>query len=192
MKKIILGAFVLLSNVAFSQIEGRWKAIDNETENEKSNDVDSTLQKKNSIDYNALSILWGVNIGYERVLNKEVGVGISSFILYKKTGNEGLNYYVSPYARYYFGKKPNTGFFIEGMTALMNKSYREREYKWDYTLPTKEVTTIALGGGFGGKWNFINSNLTLEIHMALAGVPYKVVDYNPFLLRMGVRVGYRF
>lgn len=36
MKKIILGAFILLSNVAFSQIEGRWKTIDDETGKEKS------------------------------------------------------------------------------------------------------------------------------------------------------------
>lgn len=36
MKKIIVGAFILLSNVAFSQIEGRWKTIDDETGKEKS------------------------------------------------------------------------------------------------------------------------------------------------------------
>lgn len=36
MKKIIVGVFILLSNVAFSQIEGRWKTIDDETGKEKS------------------------------------------------------------------------------------------------------------------------------------------------------------
>ena len=81
---------------------------------ENPNNIDWSSQKKNSIDFNVLSMLWGANVGYERILNHEVAVGVSSFYLYKYKGSipiGGLNYYVAPYARYYFGKKPNMGFF---------------------------------------------------------------------------------
>ncbi|WP_228448444.1 DUF3575 domain-containing protein [Chryseobacterium sp. CH25] len=78
-----------------------------------------SYQKKNEIKVNLIAPLYGaVEVGFERHLNKHSSLGISTFIVYDQTKNEDMNYYISPYYRYYFGKKNASGFFLEGFGML--------------------------------------------------------------------------
>lgn len=72
--------------------------------------------QKNGISLNASSLLYqGLAVTYERGIQPEIGVGLSSLLfVYQKIKDEGQNFHITPYARYYFGKKPLGGFFVEG------------------------------------------------------------------------------
>lgn len=156
--------------------------------------------KKNEISLNASSLLYqGLEVTYERGIQREIGVGVSSLLfVYQKIENEGQNFHITPYARYYFGKKPLGGFFVEGFTSLFNKNYwfDKHTYVNDYYTKretiTKTTTTVAFGFGLGAKWQ-TRQGLTFEIHGAIGREPRASNDnYQPFMGRGGLLIGYKF
>lgn len=151
------------------------------------------LLRKNEVRLNATSLLfYGVDVSYERILNEDIGVGVSSlFARYEKNG--GLNYHFSPYARYYFGKKPAAGFFFEGFFSVFGKDYSEYSLVGNYyQYNSKKHTGIAFGFGVGAK--LINrAGFNLEFHFGVGREPRSWNNDNtPFMAKGGISIGYRF
>ncbi len=164
MKLIILSVLFCLSTFAFSQ----------ETK-------DPELAK-NEVKINAAYLLAGFpEFSYCRILNNESALGIS--IAFSIDTDIYYNFFVTPYYRFYFGKKRAGGFFIEGNVTLFSE---------ESVIGTDE---FGFGGGFsiGGKLISESKKWTGEL---LFGIGRNFVntdiideDYYP---RVGISVGRRF
>ncbi|MEN2434546.1 hypothetical protein AAH994_03955 [Weeksellaceae bacterium A-14] len=118
MKKFLTLAFAAIAAMTNAQYR-----MNNYNGNEGQNDVK----------INMLSLFfYGTEFGYERILNPNVGIGGSVMIPYgdniRLVIKSNLNYYVSPYIRYYFnGFGPASGFFVEGFGLLSDGKYTPRD-----------------------------------------------------------------
>lgn len=146
--------------------------------------------KKNEIKGNAAFLIAGVvEITYERLITEDSGVGISFF--YGKREDVNSFYYVTPYYRAYFGKKPAAGFFVEGFGMI--NSEVESNFYYDgqnYNVREKRLTDFALGFGLGSKWVH-KRGFVFEIN---AGVGRNLFNNNVYdvVPRGGITLGYRF
>lgn len=181
MKRIILFALicVLLQQNIFAQ---------NET------NKDETVKNFNELKLNGLFLIVGAfEATYERTLNEESGFGLSVFIPFDS--DIDVNYYVSPYYRFYFGKKYAAGFFLEGFGML--NSVKEDIFfvsEFDPTIVEEEnVTDFALGIGLGGKW-ITSSGFIGELNFGIGRNLFG--DYEDealeFVGKVGITLGYRF
>jgi hypothetical protein len=182
MKKNVLVIALLVSLIGFSQ-----------ESQEKNNDN----QKNNEVKLNGLFLVAGAFEGtYERILNEESGVGISLFLPFDDTID--INYYISPYYRFYFGKKYAKGFFLEGFGMLNSFDegvYIEYDSAGDVIArhDNGNVTDFALGIGVGGKWvtkNGFIGEINLGVGRNLFGS--SDFDYNEYVGKLGITIGYRF
>lgn len=176
-KRFILLALTLIGVNGFSQEK-------NET----------TDFKKNELKINGLFMIIGsFDVAYERILNEESAAGIAIEIPFDKD-NFDLKFSATPYYRYYFGKKPASGFFGEafGSFNIIN-DYVYFEDDFNYTEENKTLTDFALGLGLGGKW-VTKKGLIFELN---AGIGRNLFngkyerDYE-IIGRGGITVGYRF
>lgn len=104
MKKIFISGCLAGSVVLSAQVHVK----DNKVEN---------AFPKNEIKINVLYPFWGMaEISYERSLSDHSSVGLSAFANFNTSGKTA--YFASPYYRYYFGKKPSSGLYVEGQTIL--------------------------------------------------------------------------
>ena len=148
---------------------------------------------RNELKGNALSLIFGsFNISYERILNEESAVGVAVNLPFDNK-NWNINYTLTGYYRYYFGKKPAVGFFGEAFGMLNNvDDYVYNDGTNYYELKT--LTDFALGIGLGGKW-VTKKGLLLEINGGLGRNLFNnQYDDRDFELigRLGISVGYRF
>lgn len=155
-----------------------------------------SLLKKNEVSVNALYLLiFGAEFNYERTLNKDMGVGVSSQLFSYQKMDGAMNFHLSPFARYYFGKKPVSGFFVEGFASLFNKSYEpyvSGEGMFYRDVPLKSHTSVGFGFGLGAKW-VKRSGFTFELNWGVGREPRATTDENPpFFVKGGVRVGLKF
>jgi hypothetical protein len=148
---------------------------------------------KNEIKGNALMLVAGAfEVTYERILNEESAVGVSLFVPYD---NEiDVNFSLTPYYRFYFGKKPAAGFFVEGFGML--NSYDDSIYKGqnNYTSIYEDVTRtdFALGFGLGAKW-ITRKGFVFEINGGVGRNLFNSSDTDfEFVGRGGITLGYRF
>lgn len=159
------------------------------------NETDANpYQKNNEIKLNLISPLFGaVEGGFERHLNKNSSLGISAFIVYDNKENEDLNYYISPYYRYYFGKKYASGFFVEGFGAFTSIDGK-KIYAADNVTFTekKDVYDVALGAGLGYKL-VTKKGLVFEANAGYGKLLFNAdkTDHN-IVAKFGLSVGYRF
>lgn len=151
-------------------------------------------QKNNEIKLNVISPLMDAfEVGYERFLNKNSSLGISAFKVYEHSTNDDMNYYISPYYRYYFGKKYASGFFAEGFgmfTSIDGKKIYEAD-KVTFT-EGKDVYDLALGAGLG--WKLITKKgLVFEANAAYGKLVFNAgkTDHDQ-VIKLGLSVGYRF
>lgn len=71
----------------------------------------------NEIRLNAGYLLAGIpEISYERILSDETAVGVSIVVVVDTSIN--YNFGITPYGRFYFGKKRAAGFFLEANSAI--------------------------------------------------------------------------
>jgi len=117
-----------------------------------------------------------LDLGYEYLLDNKSSLGIS--LLYVHRSDDMLNYLITPYYRYYLGKKYASGFFIEGFSMLIS----ERSIVG---------LDLALGVGLGTKFVFKN-NFILEANIGIG----KTFNDNTFFYgiaaRAGISIGKRF
>jgi hypothetical protein len=150
--------------------------------------------KRNEIKGNALMLVLGsFEATYERLLNEESGLGISASVAL--IDQMDVRWAITPYYRFYFGKKPAGGFFAEGFGML--NQVDDYIYNYDggtYNESYKTITDFAFGVGVGSKW-ISRRGVTFEIN---AGVGRNLFsEYNndrdfEFIGRGGITVGYRF
>ena len=98
---------------------------------------------------NLIGFKW-LDVGYERILNEEASVGVST-LFSLDSGSEGLDEYrtfsITPYYRHFFSKNYARGFFVEAFTMLhtgkedvydsyydsSNDTYINNDYENKYT-----------------------------------------------------------
>lgn len=171
MKKIILPLLLLVCFIANSQ-EDRRKSSD---------------KNYNELKLNGLAAVAGAfEISFERTLNEESAFGVSAFLPFDKD-DIGIEYYVSPYYRHYFGKKYAAGFFVEGFGMLNSTEKRV------FIFGTGEYQTdFALGIGFGGKW-VSKRGFVAELNLGFGRNLFNTDDIeNEFIGKVGITFGYRF
>ena len=182
-KTIIVFAFSLFCIKGFSQKE-----------------KESLDFKKNEVKINALYLVLGAFEGtYERAINDESSFGTSlTFLLDSADSDINTAFAVSPYYRFYFGKKPVSGFFMEGFS--LYQSVNRDGYYYDNSgsgyVADEKVKAFALGLGLGGKW-CTKRNVMFEIG---AGVGRNLsissnidtTDYSKITGKIAIAVGYRF
>lgn len=159
------------------------------------NETDANpYQKNNEIKLNLISPLFGaVEGGFERHLNKNSSLGISAFFVYDNKENEDLNYYISPYYRYYFGKKYASGFFVEGF-GMFTSIDGKKIYSADHLTfnENKDVYDVALGAGLGYKL-VTKKGLVFEANAAYGKLLLNAdkTDHT-IVAKFGLSIGYRF
>lgn len=149
--------------------------------------------KRNELKGNAIFLVAGaLEITYERLLNEESGVGISLFVPYDDSID--INLSLTPYYRFYFGKKPAAGFFVEGFGMLNSYTQPASEGDWfsNYVGPEKDVTDFALGFGLGAKWA-TRKGFIFEINGGIGRNLFNSSDTDYLIVgRGGINLGYRF
>lgn len=162
------------------------------------NDVETTTNDKHELKLNALYLVIGsFEVSYEYLLNEESGVGISVFLPFDDDIKDDLNYYVSPYYRFYFGNKYAAGFFLEGFGMLNSTNWYTLEQQGELNpvfVERKEtITDFALGIGLGGKW-ITKRGLLGEVNFGIGRNLFNSNDFedNDFVGKIAITVGYRF
>jgi len=154
----------------------------------------NSYQKNNEIKLNLISPLMDAfEVGYERFLNKNSSLGISAFKVYEHSTNDDMNYYISPYYRYYFGKKYASGFFAEGF-GMFTSTDGKKIYEADNVTfaEGKDVYDLALGAGFG--WKLVTKKgFVFEANAAYGKLVFNAdkTDHDQ-VIKLGLSVGYRF
>ncbi len=155
----------------------------------------TTDLKKNELKGNALMLVAGAfEITYERLLNDESGAGVSLLLSYDT--DVSTKFSLTPYYRFYFGKKAAAGFFAEGFGML--NTYQGENYYYNNgittTIKEEKITDFALGFGLGGKW--VNKKgFVFELNAGIGRNLFndKSSDYDQELVgRGGITLGYRF
>jgi hypothetical protein len=182
MKKLSFATLIatLLFNVSFSQ------------ENKTLNTSETNF---NEIKLNGLFLIAGaLEVTYEKTLTDESGVGITVFLPIDDDISDDINYFVSPYYRFYFGKKYAAGFYVEGFGMLNSTNdftFTSNNNNFFETIK-EEKTDFALGIGIGGKW-VTKSGFIGEVGF---GVGRNLFNNNnqdfEIIGKGGIRIGYRF
>lgn len=155
---------------------------------------------KNEIKLNALYLVLGAFEGtYERAINEESSIGASlTFLVDKEEADINTAFAFSPYYRFYFGKKPVSGFYMEGFS--MYESVNRDNYYYDSdglgSNVEEKVKAFSLGIGLGGKW-YTKRNVMFEIGGGIgrnlsisSNIPD--TDYSRITGKIAIAVGYRF
>lgn len=153
--------------------------------------------KTNELKVNALSLLtYGTEIGYEKSVSDDVGFGATVMIPYQYEGSPdflkpNLNYYVSPYVRFYFDPM-NSGFFFEGFGMYANR--KDPNYDSSAIDATPNYSTLGLGIGGGRKWTS-PSGFSLEGSAGIGRnvmLPENASLTQNFVVKVGVSAGFKF
>lgn len=162
-------------------------------ENNQNNNLNDTQTNFNEIKLNGLFLVLGAfEVTYERTLNEKSGLGISVFLPIDDDVSDDINYFISPYYRFYFGKKYAAGFYVEGFGMLNSTDTWNFNNFIDTDIKTKEVTDFALGIGIGGKW-ITKSGFVGEIGFGVGRNLFNNNDQDYEIIgKGGITLGYRF
>tara|TARA_R110000868_G_scaffold37619_1_gene132819 strand:+ start:75 stop:467 length:393 start_codon:yes stop_codon:yes gene_type:complete len=128
---------------------------------------------------------------FERTINEESGFGISVLIPIDNNISDDLNYYISPYYRFYFGEKYAAGFFVEGF-GMLNSTNDYSYYFGLNATDKKTITDFALGIGLGGKW-LTKSGFIGELNFGIGRNLFNNNNTdNEIVGKAGITIGYRF
>lgn len=157
--------------------------------------------KRNELKINAVFLVAGIaELTYERLINEESGAGISVFAALDS--DIATKFSLTPYYRFYFGKKPAAGFYIEGFGMLNNyqENYSITYFNSNTSVYTfedvkgKSVTDFALGFGIGSKW-ITKKGIIFELNAGIGRNLFNEISKindNQIVGRGGLIVGYRF
>ena len=162
---------------------------------------EESSDRQNDIMISPIELIAGpaLNVSYERLLNKDSGIGINAIVLLDNGDSDGgLQSQISPYYRMYFGKKYASGFFVEAFVpiTMSNDSVYVPYYGPGYYEPTyknEKNTTFGAGIGFGGKW-VARRNIIFEASIGIArrfGMNSEYDD-TPVTGKGMLGIGYRF
>ena len=162
---------------------------------------EESSDRQNDIMISPIELIAGpaLNVSYERLLNKDSGIGINAIVLLDNGDSDGgLQSQISPYYRMYFGKKYASGFFVEAFVpiTMSNDSVYVPYYGpgyYEHTYKNEKNTTIGAGIGFGGKW-VARRNIVFEASIGIArrfGMSSEYDD-TPVTGKGMLGIGYRF
>ena len=153
----------------------------------------STTQNFNEIKTNGLYLVLGAfDVTYERTINQESAFGLNVFLPFDDDINDDINYYISPYYRFYFGKKYAAGFFVEGFGMLNSTNDYRFSREFDTSIKEDNITDFALGIGLGGKW-ITESGFVGELNFGVGRNLFNSDRYDYEIIgKIGVTLGYRF
>lgn len=159
---------------------------------EVSAEVSDPYKKSNEVKLNGLYLILGAfDVTYERLLSEESSVGINVFLPFDSDVKDEIQYYLSPYYRFFFGKKYAAGFFLEGF-GMLNSVDEEILNLFDSDDQTRYVTDFALGIGLGGKW-VTKSGFVGEINFGIARNLFNAdASGLEIISKFGISLGYRF
>jgi len=146
--------------------------------------------KKNEFKVNAPYLIAGlVEMSYERGLNEESAVGVS---LAFPIDDIEIGYYIAPYFRFYFGKEPTRGFFVEGFTMFGSYEDDVLRSRNDGTFinVTEKQQGLAIGFALGGKFE-TKKGFIAEVFGGVGRVLGNN-DLIEFVPRFGINIGKRF
>ncbi len=157
-----------------------------------SQETEENSFKQNEVKLNGLYLVIGAfEVTYERLLNEESAVGVNVFLPFDEDISDDINYYISPYYRFYFGNKYAAGFFIEGF-GMLNSINEYDIFNVSSHRDKNTITDFALGIGLGGKW-VTNRGLLGEINFGVGRNLFNGNDYDSeFVGKLGITIGYRF
>lgn len=196
MKKIIAFAIVIMASTSlYAQQDSVANAIA-----KKSAAIGQS--GNNEIKINLLmSVLALPEITYERLLEDNMGVGISVAVNVDNNNDafdERYKLLIVPHYRLYFGSKKASGFFIEGNAAVVTNSYSyyQNTYNSGATnvnqsdMGKRTTTSFGLGAAVGGKFLTRNGFLG-EVYGGVGRLfgKNRVGDAYP---RVGISIGKRF
>jgi len=148
----------------------------------------------NEIKLNGLYAVAGAfEVTYERTLNEESAFGVSFLIPYESE-ESSLNYYLSPYYRFYFGKKYAAGFFVEGFGLLSSEETFNSLISQgsSFISQTESALDFALGIGVGGKW-VSKKGFIGELNIGIGRNLFNSDQTGTELVgKLGITLGYRF
>lgn len=204
MRKILFGLILGISGASYCQETEKPKTTTTTTTTTVSTTEANTPQtttKKNEFRVDPFYLVFGgaLRATYERVLNEESGIGVDLLLSNGKDINTTFS--LSPYYRFYFGRKPSAGFFFEGFA--MYSSFKAREiysvnngnYFFSNNYAETNVSDLSVGFGLGGKW-ITRKGVIFELS---AGVGRNLLnDYKKYESgtnitgKGGLSIGYRF
>jgi len=159
---------------------------------------ENALLRKNELKLNAAFLIAGAfEVSYERIIDEESAFGSSLFIAIESEIEN--KFMLTPYYRYYFGKKPAAGFFAEGFGSINGYEGYEWKYNYDsinndYLSSSKYVkrTDFALGFGLGSKW-ITKKGFVFEINAGVGRNLFNSQDTSYDIIGRGaISFGYRF
>lgn len=182
MKKITLTTLLLITSISIFAQQG------NIQDNPKQNELKINMS-------NLIGFKW-LDIGYERILNEEASIGVST-LFSLDSESEGIDEYrtfsITPYYRHFFSSKYAHGFFVEAFT-MIHSGNDETDY-FDHSSDTfntaeEKYTDLAAGISIGGKW-VTPRGFVAEIYL---GIGRDLLDNSDLEVvgRGGVSIGYRF
>lgn len=131
MKKIISALLIV---IALFNLNAQELNSNQESGSERKNDV--------TLDPFLLIAIPMLNVSYERLIDKKMGVGVNAMIVLDDNESDYFTQF-SPYFRYYLGKKYASGFFFEGFIPVTMQ--REWPYAWVYNESTNMYYTVDSG-----------------------------------------------
>ena len=150
---------------------------------------------KNEVKANLLGLAIGLpEITYERLINKNMGIGISAAagIQNNKGYKEEYKFMITPHYHYYFGEKYANGFFLEANATVFSDDADQA----DDGGVRKDKIYYGLGGGLGMKQVFgkgFVAELMLGLGSKLNNSPVKNKGTDLGLYRrVGLSIGKRF
>ncbi len=156
-------------------------------------DEESNRLKVNELKVNmALTLAEISEISYERIINNDMGIGLSTAYSFNEFDNfRGM---VLPYFRFYPAQKQEAwGFFLEanaGMIISDEELIFENSLSNQISTESKNQFGFGLGFAIGGKW-VANSGLFGEVFLGL-GREFNDESYIEGYPRLGLNFGYRF
>lgn len=161
---------------------------------QESKQDNATDQNFNELKLNGLFLVLGAfDVTYERTINEESAFGINVFLPFDNDISDDINYYISPYYRFYFGNKYAAGFFVEGFGMLNSTNdYIYTSDGFDFSSEKENITDFALGIGLGGKW-ITKSGFVGELNAGVGRNLFNNDRYDYEIVgKIGVTLGYRF
>ncbi|QNM85915.1 DUF3575 domain-containing protein [Polaribacter pectinis] len=156
---------------------------------------DSLKIKKNEFKVNVASFIDKYpEFTYERLINDETAFGLSiGFSIENNTDTEtdnttNYNFSIIPYYRFFFGKKPAAGFFIEANAPLFSQKYIDGSF---FNNQSEGGLGFGLGLSIGGKF-MTKSGWIGEIYSGLARSFINTDKVRQLYPRAGITIGKRF
>jgi len=196
MKKILLLLASMTFSIGISQDKPEITTTTTKT-TVTINKKPTKLFNKNEIKFNALyPFLGAAELQYERILNEDLSVGARIITIFDEDINfNQQDFYLDGFYRFYFGKKPAAGFFIEGMASYF--SFNDEYYNSDefYSITERRLKReYAIGFGLQTGVKFITrQGLVFEISGGLGRSLIESVELDRQIYRrFGISMGYRF